>query len=191
MGNQLITVTGPSGSGKTTLTKALEARFPDTFRQCISVTTRKPRGQEAHGKDYYFVTDMTFQDITASGDFLESIQFMDRKYGLQKSEVYKILKTHHALFVCEPEGVRQVRKHFPKSDLLNVWIAAPEEVVRRRMLERGDTIESVDARLANDREHFRIDEPIYHHRLVSGSIDQDVEAVTEIVRNELLSSANR
>ena len=55
----MFVLSSPSGVGKTTLTKEL-AKKNSNFAISISHTTRKPRPNEIHGKDYYFVNEEEF-----------------------------------------------------------------------------------------------------------------------------------
>ena len=50
---KLIVFSAPSGAGKTTLVKYLLSMF-NKIEFSISATSRKPRGMEKNGKDYYF-----------------------------------------------------------------------------------------------------------------------------------------
>ncbi|MGL5636508.1 MAG: guanylate kinase, partial [Bacteroidales bacterium] len=53
--NKLVIFSAPSGSGKSTIINyLLEQGIPVAFS--ISATSRAPRGQEQHGKEYYFLT---------------------------------------------------------------------------------------------------------------------------------------
>ena len=54
----------PSGAGKTTLVKLVSKK--KNFTTSISHTTRKPRSNEIEGKDYYFVEQRKFEDLTGS-----------------------------------------------------------------------------------------------------------------------------
>ena len=52
---KLIVFSAPSGAGKTTLVKYLLSEF-NNIEFSISATSRKIRGNEKDGKDYYFLT---------------------------------------------------------------------------------------------------------------------------------------
>lgn len=47
-------------------------------------TTRVPRGNEKHGKDYIFVTIEQFREMEENGELLESGVFEDNYYGTPK-----------------------------------------------------------------------------------------------------------
>ena len=61
-------LSSPSGAGKTTLTKKLAKNYTN-FTISISNTTRKPRLNEIHGKDYYFVNKKKFNSLIANSSF--------------------------------------------------------------------------------------------------------------------------
>ena len=54
---KLIVFSAPSGAGKTTLVKYLLSMF-NKIEFSISATSRKPRGKEKNGEDYYFLSDL-------------------------------------------------------------------------------------------------------------------------------------
>ena len=53
---QLYVIAAPSGAGKSSLVKAL-MELDSRVHPSISHTTRAPRGQEKHGREYYFVSN--------------------------------------------------------------------------------------------------------------------------------------
>ena len=65
-----ILFSAPSGCGKTTIIRELMQYF-DCFGFSISATTRAPRGEEQHGKDYYFLSREEFMRRVDRDEFLE------------------------------------------------------------------------------------------------------------------------
>ena len=57
----MVILSSPSGAGKTTLAKLLNELH--NFEISISHTTRQPRANETHNKDYYFVNDIEFKRL--------------------------------------------------------------------------------------------------------------------------------
>ena len=53
---KLLVFSAPSGSGKTTIVRHLLAQPDLNLEFSISATSREPRGEEVHGKDYYFIS---------------------------------------------------------------------------------------------------------------------------------------
>ena len=60
----LFVVAAPSGAGKSSLVKAL-MELDAKVRPSVSHTTRAPRGQEKHGREYYFVSEPEFDQMVA------------------------------------------------------------------------------------------------------------------------------
>ncbi len=78
-GNVFV-LSAPSGTGKSTLAKQLVKEIPD-LDFSVSFTTRRPRPGEAHGQDYFFVDDATFDAMVAGNGFVEWVRVYDRRYG--------------------------------------------------------------------------------------------------------------
>ena len=55
----LFVVAAPSGAGKSSLVKAL-LEIDAGVAPSVSHTTRPPRGQEKHGREYFFLSDEEF-----------------------------------------------------------------------------------------------------------------------------------
>ena len=66
----LIIISGPSGTGKGTICKEIVKENKD-IEISISMTSRKPRGNEQNGIDYYFVTKEEFEKRIRDNEFLE------------------------------------------------------------------------------------------------------------------------
>ena len=64
----LIVVAAPSGAGKSSLVKAL-LELDSHVHLSISHTTRAPRGQEKHGRDYYFASQSEFDAMVEANAF--------------------------------------------------------------------------------------------------------------------------
>ena len=65
----MIILSSPSGAGKTTLVKMLSGL--DNFEISVSHTTRQPRPNETHNKDYFFVNEKEFERLIKNEEFLE------------------------------------------------------------------------------------------------------------------------
>src|SRR5262245_35219780 len=64
----LFMVVAPSGAGKSTLVNAL-LEGDESIRLSISYTTRAPRPNEKHGREYLFVTVEEFHERRRAGEF--------------------------------------------------------------------------------------------------------------------------
>ena len=70
MTNKLIVFSAPSGAGKTTLVKYILETFSE-IQFSISATSRKARGEEKDGKDYYFLSSKEFKTRVENDEFIE------------------------------------------------------------------------------------------------------------------------
>jgi guanylate kinase len=88
---KLIVFSAPSGSGKTTIVRHLLGIPELNLEFSVSCTTRAPRGEEVHGKDYYFISIEAFKKHIKAEDFVEWEEvYRDNFYGTLKSEVERI-----------------------------------------------------------------------------------------------------
>src|SRR5690348_193689 len=83
---KLFVVSAPSGAGKTSLVQSLVAQRQNLVVS-VSHTTRRPRANEAEGREYYFVTPEEFQRLAQTGAFLEYAQVFDNFYGTGAAQV--------------------------------------------------------------------------------------------------------
>src|SRR6187431_3188670 len=88
--NKIIVITAPSGSGKTSITRHLMQTFPQ-LSFSISAATRKARGAEENGKDYYFISETDFKQKIQHNEFAEwEMVYEGKYYGTLKSELQRI-----------------------------------------------------------------------------------------------------
>lgn len=113
-----IVLIGASGSGKSTIEHELSERG---FRKIVSYTTRQPREGEKNGRDYWFVSNDTFKDMLAEGLFAEYEEYSQgRFYGTLKSDYVE----GNNVAVLTPNGIRQVKRNLPNSDIYSVLVNA-------------------------------------------------------------------
>lgn len=149
MQQKVIIFSAPSGSGKTTLLKMMLEKFPH-LAFSVSATTRKPRGEELHAKDYYFLDNETFREKIKQGEFVEFEEvYTDTFYGTLKSEVERIWQDGKTvIFDVDVEGGVNLKKYFGDR-AMSVFIQPPSvEVLKERLVGRGtDSEEAIQTRL--------------------------------------------
>ncbi len=134
-------LSGPSAVGKSTVVEAIRRDCPDIWLS-TSVTTRRPRPGEVHGREYYFVTEREFREMLEAGRLLEWARYAGNCYGTPAGQVAERLAAGSpGLLEVDVTGARQVRAAVPGA--LLVFLAPPSwnELVRRltaRGTESGD-----------------------------------------------------
>ena len=71
MKGKIIILSAPSGTGKSTIISHLIKDADLRLGFSVSATSRKPRGQETDGKDYFFLSEEEFQRKVDNGEFVE------------------------------------------------------------------------------------------------------------------------
>lgn len=149
--NKIIILTAPSGGGKTSIMRHLMARFPNQLAFSISAATRKPRGAEKDGVDYYFITAETFQQKIEEQAFVEwEMVYEGKYYGTLKSELHRIWADGKVpILDIDVKGAIHIQEQFP-GQVLSLFIQPPSvEELRRRLEARGtETPESLEARIS-------------------------------------------
>ena len=148
----LFIISAPSGTGKTTLCKQLTTNLSGLWHS-ISYTTRKPRPGERHGREYYFIDEVTFRDMIDRKEFVEWAQVYGHLYGTPlKSLTEKIAQGIDVLLEIDVQGAMQVKKRF--EDSVPIFILPPSmNVLRSRLQTRAsDSQDEIQRRLRKVRE---------------------------------------
>lgn len=159
-----ILFSAPSGCGKTTIIKELmaseatERLDPKTLAFSISATSRKPRGDEQHGTDYYFLSEEEFRQRVAADEFLEWEEvYAGTCYGTLKSEVQRLWDEGKVIvFDVDVNGGRNLKRYFG-DQALSIFVMPPSlEVLEQRLRNRGtDSEEAIAKRLGRSAEELK------------------------------------
>ncbi|KKW67047.1 guanylate kinase [Lampropedia cohaerens] len=145
----LFVVAAPSGAGKSSLVKAL-LELDTRVAPTVSHTTRAPRGQEKHGREYFFISDAEFDDMVANDAFLEWANVHGNRYGTAKRAVAdRIAQGGDVVLEIDFQGAMQVRRVFSNAVLIFILPPSLEEL-RARLERRGeDRPDVIDLRMRN------------------------------------------
>ena len=145
----LLIISAPSGGGKGTLIKRLLSMRPNVGYS-ISFTTRAPRPGEVHGREYFFVTRADFENLVATGGFIEWAEVHGNFYGTGRAQVEaEIAAGHDIILEIDVQGAAQVRRL--GLDAVSIFIMPPSyAVLAQRLAGRNtESAAQVALRLAN------------------------------------------
>jgi len=143
----MIILSSPSGAGKTTLVKMLS--ILDNFEISISHTTRKPRPNETHNKDYFFVSEKEFERLIKNEEFLEYAKVFNNFYGTTRTPVIdKLNKGKNVLFDIDWQGADQIKNKKLDYKLLTFFILPPS---KEELFERLSSRDMKDKLIAEER----------------------------------------
>ncbi|MBB3292435.1 guanylate kinase [Mitsuaria sp. TWR114] len=141
----LFVVAAPSGAGKSSLVKAL-LELDAKLSVSVSHTSRAPRGQEQHGREYLFVTPEEFRAMVDRGEFFEWAQVHDNLYGTSRAAIEaRISHGDDVVLEIDYQGALQIKQLFPHAVLIFILPPSWEEL-KQRLVRRGDTEEAVIAK---------------------------------------------
>ena len=145
--NKLIIFSAPSGSGKTTIVRHLLSLKKLNLAFSISATSRAPRGEEQHGKEYYFLSADEFKKRIQHNEFMEWEEvYTGCYYGTLKSEVERLWAMgKNVIFDIDVAGGLRLKQQYPEQTLA-VFVEPPslialEERLRNRKTETEEKIQ--------------------------------------------------
>ena len=145
----LFVVAAPSGAGKSSLVKAL-MELDSRVLPSVSHTTRAPRGQEKHGREYFFVSSVEFDAMVAADAFVEWAHVHNHRYGTSKKAIEeRMAQGADVILEIDFQGAIQIRQVF--ANAICIFILPPSwEELRSRLERRAeDSAETIEVRLKN------------------------------------------
>jgi guanylate kinase len=187
----LFVISAPSGAGKTTVVQAL--RKTGHFFYSVSCTTRSPRGGEIDGEHYRFLSAADFHARIDADDFLEHAKVHQDLYGtLREPVLTNLQKGIDVLIDIDTQGAATIRNSddpIVRQALADIFIMPPDvEELRKRLMKRGtETALQIESRLATAMREMELWRD-YRYTIVSGSIEEDLENVRNIMSAETFLS---
>ncbi|GAB4212243.1 MAG: guanylate kinase [Rhodoferax sp.] len=145
----LFVVAAPSGAGKSSLVKAL-LELDGRVQLSVSHTTRAPRGQEKHGREYFFVPDAEFDAMVAADAFVEWAHVHNHRYGTSKKAIEERMRDGaDVVLEIDYQGALQIKRLF--ANAVTIFVLPPSwDELRARLERRGEDSEAViEVRLHN------------------------------------------
>ena len=145
MNSTMILLVGKSGNGKSTVADILTKEYG--LSQIQSYTTRKPRYEGETG--HIFVSEQEYTQIDDDDKVAET--FFDGNHYCATTQQIE----ENDVYVIDPAGVTALAERYTgKKKFLVVYLITSKEVRRERMYVRGDTSESIEARITHDEKVF-------------------------------------
>lgn len=185
----MYVLSSPSGAGKTTISRALLAKNSN-LTMSVSVTTRKRRAGETHGKDYFFVDHDDFRDMVENGEMLEHAKVFDNYYGTPRKPVEDALTAgKDIVFDIDWQGTQQLAE-LAREDLVTVFILPPsrqelEKRLRNRSRDTRETDVEIRGRMskaADEISHYSE----YDYVIINDDVDYAITRAQVILESERL-----
>ena len=177
---RLIIVSAPSGAGKSTICKVILEKFSD-LRLSVSYTTRKPRHNEVHGSDYFFVDEKTFNRMREDGKFAESAQVHGSWYATSKEFIKGIQdEGNDVLLEIDVQGAMNLKRLYP--DSITIFVAPPslKELEARLRGRNSETEESIKKRLENAKKELE-SKDFYEYIVVNKNLEEAIKETIDII----------
>ncbi len=184
----LIVISAPSGAGKTTLVREISKAIPE-IHYSISFTTRHPRREEAHGRDYFFVNEDEFKKRKDRGELIECAYVHGSWYGTPRDIIEENLKGgFDTLLDIDVQGGKQIKNLYP--DAVLVFVVPPSlSILETRLRDRKQDDEAtIRRRLAAAKEEMK-QAPDYDYLLVNDQITHAIEQLRCIITAERLRTS--
>lgn len=180
---KIIILSAPSGTGKSTIISRLMEQPGLDLQFSISATSRQPRGEEQHGREYYFLTPEEFKKRVEAGEFVEWEEvYAGTCYGTLRSEIERVIHHGHNIIMdIDVKGALNVKRQFG-TEAISIFILPPDlDTLEKRLRGRNtDDEESIRKRLEKA-EYEMTFAPQFDTRIVNDSLDHAVQEVAETI----------
>jgi len=177
-------ISAPSGSGKSTLVARLMAADPG-LRFSISYTSRAPRGKEANGIDYHFVSREDFEAMIARDEFLEWASVFGNYYGTHRGILEQARAEGKDLVLdIDVQGALQlIRSKVPEP--VTIFVLAPSrQILEQRLRARGEDRDDVIARRLREAADEIRRYKDYDYVLINRDLGRSADSLAAIVKAE-------
>lgn len=185
----LIPIGGPTGVGESSITREIIKRLPKTKR-LVTTTSRSPRLNEKHGKDYFFLSEAEFEKRIKENKFLEFTLFAVRNvyYGSEKKRIdYWLNRGYNVIANIDKIGATKMKEVY--GDRCVTFFIVPEKFsdLKKRILHRQPDIEKEE--LAKRLAHARIemkDKKFYDYIIVNkqGKLAESARQALKIIKQK-------
>lgn len=148
-------ICGKTATGKSSVVKVLSEVYH--LKPIVTYTTRPPRPGEKNRIDYNFISDEEFYRKNKDGFFAETTSYKVADgstwyYGTALSDLTED-SIEDKVLIVNPSGLKEIKKY--NIHTKSVLITASEDIIWRRLVERGDSPNEAVRRINADKEDFK------------------------------------
>lgn len=149
-----IVISGPSGVGKDTIIQRMKERnLP--FQFVVTATTRAPRPNEVHGKDYFFYSQEEFTQMINRGELLEYALVYNDYKGIPKEQVKGALASGKDVIMrLDVQGAATIRRLCPEALMIFLSPQDEAEMINRLQERKTETPEGLRLRILTARQEM-------------------------------------
>ena len=180
----VLIISAPAGSGKSTLVNRVRKCVPG-LEFSISYTTRKPRGHEQNGREYFFVSREEFERMIQRDEFLEyAMVFETDYYGTARRFLEQAERDGNDLLLdIDVQGAAQIKKKIP--DAVSIFILPPNRMeLEKRLRARSQDSEPVIQRRLKAAGREIENYHNYAYIVVNDRLEDSVKTLAAILQSE-------
>lgn len=181
--HKIIILAAPSGAGKTSIKSRLLAAMPNQLSFSISAATRKIRGGEQNGVDYFFISEEEFKNKIDNNQFVEwEMVYSGSYYGTTVDELQRIWSENKTpILDIDVQGALHVKEIYGDKAMA-IFIKPPSlAILQERLEKRGtDNTEQIKMRVAKAAEEISFSEN-FDHIVLNDDLDKASEEVKQLV----------
>ncbi|HXW91533.1 MAG TPA: guanylate kinase [Terriglobales bacterium] len=181
--SSVFIISAPSGSGKSTLVEKVRKVVPG-LDFSVSYTTRPPRGREQNGREYFFVSRETFEQMKQGHEFLEYAEVFGNAYGSAQRFFEQAQQSGHDLLLdVDVQGAAQIKRKLPQA--VSIFVLPPdrktlEQRLRNRSLDKEEVIQRRLVTAHREIEKYRE----YDYILINDRLEESIAALKAILLAE-------
>jgi len=179
---------GPTASGKTAIMDYLLFENRDYLEPLISFTTRPPRANERHGREYYFISPDEYVNLRKDNRIVEQSKYLDWHYGITVGELDRVESTRkNGIAIMNLYGIRKMKRSVGYQKVISIFVYRDlSEIIKSiKELQISDT--EMNHRIAMAKQEMREISGCDHIIYNTGSLAEATSQLVSIIKTEINS----